>query len=87
MAGKVENLTNAGKGRKKGVQNKITTEAKKAFAEAFEELGGVDALVRWARKNPETFYKLYSKLIPVTIGGTDPSGAITVIVSAKEAKL
>lgn len=87
MAGKVENLTNAGKGRPKGSKNHFGIEAKQAFAEAFDEMGGVKNLVAWARKNPETFYKLYSKLIPVTIGGTDPSGAIQVIISAKDAQL
>lgn len=87
MAGKTENLTNAGKGRPKGSKNHFGVEAKQAFAEAFDEMGGVANLVRWAKKNPETFYKLYSKLIPVTIGGTSPDGAIQVIISAKESKL
>lgn len=60
---------NAGKGRPKGVPNKVTTSIKNAFLEAFERRGGVDALIAWAAKdgNETEFYKLASKLIPTEI--------------------
>lgn len=42
--------------------------ARACFQEAFDALGGVPALVRWARANPTDFYKLYAhKLIPTPV--------------------
>jgi hypothetical protein len=55
--------------------NKITIEAKTAIALAFEGLGGVDALIEWARKsdkNMSRFYtQLYARLIPLQVGADD----------------
>ena len=53
-----------GPGRPKGVPNKTTTAVKAALEEAFEKMGGVAALSRWAKKNPDEFYKLWAKLLP-----------------------
>ncbi len=57
------------RGRKPGTMNADTKAAKEAFAMAFEGVGGVPALTRWAKKNPTEFFKLYSKLIPVELAG------------------
>jgi hypothetical protein len=38
----------AGPGRRKGVPNVLSGQAKENIAEAFERLGGVDGMVRWA---------------------------------------
>lgn len=54
-------------GRTLGTQNKLTQSVKEAFGEAFEKLGGADALVKWAKINQTDFYKLASKLIPADI--------------------
>lgn len=54
-------------GRVAGTQNKFTVSVKEAFGEAFEKLGGVEALVKWAQRNQTDFYKLASKLIPADI--------------------
>jgi len=57
-------------GRPKGSKNKFT-ELKEAFLEAFEELGGVDGLVKWARKNNKCqgeFYKMVAKMLPSNVG-------------------
>jgi len=55
-------------GRPKGAINKTTLAVKEAIEEAFDELGGVPALVQWARRDPEAFYsKLWAKLIPKNI--------------------
>lgn len=54
-----------GPGRPPGSQNKTTIAAKQAFQEAFDGLGGVDALVKWGKKNDTEFYRLYSRLIPL----------------------
>jgi len=73
--GKLQNLTNMGKGRKKGVPNKVTAAAKSVIAEAAEKLGGVERLVAWAKEDPENEGKfwssIYPKLIPVQVTGED----------------
>ena len=50
-------------GRPVGSKNKFTT-LKSAFIEAFEELGGVDNLVEWARCNQTEFYRMLARLMP-----------------------
>lgn len=71
------------KGRPKGVPNKLTTTAKAAIQQAFEELGGVQALVEWANTSPATkgtFYQLYGKLIPMDItSGEEELKALTIV--------
>ena len=44
-------------------KNKFTT-LKNAFIETFEELGGVDNLVEWARANQTEFYRMVARLMP-----------------------
>src|SRR5262245_30946996 len=59
-------------GRKKGTPNKISASMKQAFKDAFEGLGGVPALIAWARRsnaNRTEFYRLSSKLLPLEITG------------------
>lgn len=60
---------NAGKGREKGVPNKTTVAVKAALTAAFEELGGVPALVKWGKENETEFYKLWAKLLPTEVTG------------------
>lgn len=57
----------ANAGRSAGTQNKLTQSVKNAFGEAFELLGGAEALHQWAKSNKTEFYKLASKLIPADI--------------------
>lgn len=55
------------RGRKEGAVNKTTATAKQAFQLAFDELGGVAGLVKWAKSDPDnlaTLYTLYARLIP-----------------------
>jgi hypothetical protein len=66
----------AGAGRPKGSTNKIPRVAKENIIQAFEELGGVDGLVNWAKadqKNQGDFYKIYGRLLPIenNISGAD----------------
>lgn len=57
-------------GRKKGTQNKITMEVRLAVQKAFDELGGAEGLVRWAKSGNKTdFYRIASKLIPAQMTG------------------
>ena len=57
-------------GREPGTPNKITVAAKQAFALAFEGIGGVPFLTKWAKANPSDFLKLYARLIPVEVAGS-----------------
>jgi len=78
------NLTNAGKGRPKGVPNKRTAAAKDAIAEAAEKLGGVNRLVSWAQEDPlneRAFWStIYPKLLPLQVAGHD-GGPLQVLIN------
>lgn len=65
-------------GRQAGGENKLTRTIKESFGEAFELLGGAEALFKWAKENQTDFYKLASKLIP-----TELSGSILVTPQAR----
>lgn len=54
-------------GRVAGTPNKLTQTVKEAFGDAFEMLGGAEALFKWAQRNQTDFYKLASKLIPADV--------------------
>ena len=49
----------------------MTANMREAFQQAFDGMGGVDALIAWGIKNPSNFYPLASKLIPVQVTGKD----------------
>ena len=58
----------AGAGRPKGSTNKIPRIAKENIIQAFEDLGGIEGLVNWAKadtKNQGDFYKIYGRLLPI----------------------
>jgi hypothetical protein len=55
-----------GPGRR-GVPNKIGRQAKENIIEVFSRVGGIPAMATWARKNRTEFYRLYARLIPLTV--------------------
>lgn len=55
---------NAGKGRKKGVPNKITKSVRESIEAAFQKIGGPEYLIEQARENPQAFMSLLGRLIP-----------------------
>jgi hypothetical protein len=65
-------------GRKKNTPNKITAAFKTALLEAFQETGGTEALVRWAKKNRTEFYKICARLIPHNFSGHRVAVAVFV---------
>ncbi len=79
-APKLKNRGNAGKGRIRGSQNKIPRAFKEALLLAFEELGGVNGLVRWGRnkRNRTAFYQICARLIPHEVVGPGKDGAHVV---------
>ena len=60
--GRIENLT--GRGRPKGIPNKMTTTVRLAIEQAFHGAGGVDYLVALAKKDPRAFVTLLVRIIP-----------------------
>lgn len=51
-------------GRKKGVPNKLTQDAREAMQEAFNGVGGVRTLIEWGNENLTEFFKLWGRTIP-----------------------
>ena len=43
---------------------KTLTQAREQLTQAFEDMGGVPELVRWGKKNPTEFYRIWARLIP-----------------------
>ena len=81
MAGngqQIENLTRKGKGRVKGVPNKITRELKALILGALDDAGGQAYLAEQAVKNPQAFLTLIGKVLPMTIKGTGADGEIVI---------
>ena len=60
---------NAGKGRKKGVPNKITASVKEMILAALDSVGGEQYLVEQARQNPTAFLALIGRIIPSEVKG------------------
>jgi hypothetical protein len=58
----------------------VTASVKAALVAAFEELGGVAALVEWGRKKPTEFYALWAKLLPAELKVTGDGGFLTLNV-------
>lgn len=83
MAG-VDNLTNAGKGRKKGVPNKTTALLKDAILKAAEQAGGEGGMIGYLQKqaseNPGPFMSLLGKVLPMQVTGED-GGALQIVIN------
>ena len=75
---RLKGLTNMGKGRPKGVPNKVTMAAKEAIALAADRLGGVDRLVDWVQEDPSNervfWGSVYPKLLPLQVNGAGENG-------------
>jgi hypothetical protein len=56
-------------GRQKGTPNRITRTVKEAIEAAFDELGGVDYLVRTAERHPTAFLSLLGRVLPTEVSG------------------
>lgn len=69
-----------GPGRPKGGKNKLAGTTKESIQAAFEGLGGVDALIKWAQnpKNIGEFYtRVWTRILPHEITGEN-GGAIVI---------
>jgi hypothetical protein len=70
---------NAGKGRVKGVPNKVTGALKDMVLQALAGAGGVEYLQKQATENPTAFLTLVGKVLPLQVTG-DSDHPITIIV-------
>lgn len=70
---------NAGKGREKGVPNKITRELKQMILDALDDAGGVKYLTRQAKKNPKAFLALLARVLPLQVHGAGEDGEHVVV--------
>ena len=75
------NRGNAGKGRPKGVPNKLNGELKEMILGALDKAGGVDYLLAQAHDNPNAFLSLVGKVLPMTVAGTGDEGQHVVEVA------
>lgn len=69
----------AGKGRPKGVPNKMTAQVKEMILAALDKAGGVDYLARQAEENPGPFMSLVGKVLPMQVTDGD-GGPIQVVI-------
>ena len=75
------NMGNAGKGRPKGVPNKVTGQLKEMILAALEGAGGVEYLQAQAHESPAAFLALIGKILPMQLtGDVNNPVAITEIV-------
>jgi hypothetical protein len=71
---------NAGKGRVKGVPNKLTKDVKAMILQALSDAGGAAYLLAQAHDNPNAFLTLVGKVLPLTLAGdSDNPVAVAVI--------
>lgn len=63
------NTGNRGKGRPKGVPNKLTMQVKEMILQALDDAGGVEYLAKQAKESPTAFLGLVGKVLPLQITG------------------
>jgi hypothetical protein len=71
------NRGNAGKGRPKGSQNKVTKAIREAVEQSFAEIGGAAYLVKMATEQPTAYMTLLGKVLPHQIQHSSPDGTMT----------
>ena len=77
MAAPINPGGNAGKGRKAGVPNKITSDIKAMVVGALKAKGSQKYMERQADSNPAAFMALVGKVLPMQITGED-GGALVI---------
>ena len=80
----------AGFQNRKGCPNKIT-KIREQFGEAFERMGGLDALVEWGKNNRTSFYNMYARMvekeIKTTVKGETHEDFIKMIMAKEQQRL
>ena len=65
---------NAGKGRKPGTPNKVTTELKEMILAALDGAGGIQYLQDRAKDSPAAFLTLVGKVLPLQVNASGDIG-------------
>ena len=78
---------NAGKGRPKGAQNKMTRTLKHMILGALDELGGQQWLVAQAQANPAAFFTLLGRVLPHTLTAELGHNPVIIQISERDARL
>ena len=76
----------AGPGRPKGLPNKMGLDVKEAFMKAFHfaQLDDRSKLQNWAVNNPDKFYPLIAKFVPIDIDVTNKNINVNISMYANE---
>lgn len=69
-----------GAGKKKGSKTKQTKAVKQCIINAFEDMGGVENLVKWGQANETEFYKLWGRMIPHDVDVTSDGKELQAVV-------
>lgn len=66
---------NAGKGRRKGVPNKMTQTLREMILQSLADAGGAAYLLEQAKKNPNAYLSLIGRVLPLQVkeGGAEPT--------------
>lgn len=75
---------NRGKGRPKGAVNKTTASVKAALVEAFDKLGGVPSLVAWGKAEPDKFYPLWARMLPLDVAHSGSVSLESLVAQSHE---
>lgn len=68
-------------GRKVGTPNQFTAKLKEAMEFAFEEMGGQDGFLQWARREPRAFYQIIMRSMPKDVRvSAEDGGPIRIIL-------
>lgn len=63
-----------GAGRPVGVPNKLSGTVKNNVVQVFDDIGGLAYMASWAKDNPNQFFNIYAKLLPLQVNGAGNDG-------------
>lgn len=73
-------------GRPLGSPNKLSGTVKENIVQVFDDIGGLSFMADWAKENPNQFFNIYSKLLPLQVSG-EGGGAVLLTISSIDAEL
>lgn len=55
-------------GRRAGTPNKSSSSVRESILAVYAKIGGDAAFAKWAQDNPQEYYKIYARVLPVEHG-------------------